>query len=102
MPYLVFFRDDAEADEPYRSFSEYDENRRELRRAEFYRGGASFAYGPEFENTDALRREPFPQDLQELTEDGAVRVLPVEASDFYHAWETACSRSEGDIMSLLC
>ena len=96
MRYLLAEWTHQEEDEPYRIYSEMDEERRETRRVEFYRNGITFSYGGERGNEGALRREPFPEDLRDLqTPEGEFSAREISPGLFYEIWNQAQERPDG-------
>ena len=99
MQYVLIEREHDLDDEPYQVFSELDDNRKEIRKVEFYRNGICFSYGAERGNFNALAQEPFPTDLRELergAEEGeTITARSIPASFFYEIWNQAQERPDG-------
>ena len=84
-----------EIDEPAHIYSELDQDRREVRRVEFYTNGLCFSCGAERGNLDALRREPFPTDLRELCTEEGMTAHAITPMLFYEVWSQAQERPDG-------
>lgn len=84
-------------DEPYLVYSELDGSRRETRRVEFFRNGICFSYGAERGNEGALAKEPFPEDLRQITggEDGECAARAIPRQLFQEIWYQAQERPDG-------
>lgn len=85
----------SEEDEPSEVYSELDENRREVRRVEFFPGGICFSYGGDRGNFDALAREPFPADLRSLNMSGEREARTITRAHFLEIWNQAQERPDG-------
>lgn len=85
---------DPQEDEPRLIYSELDEARREVRRVEFYPGGFCFACGGDRGQAGALRREPFPPELRQLTRPGVSEARSVSGRVFSEIWLQAQAQPE--------
>ena len=95
MIYVLLEYESPEEDEPRLVYAQLDDDRREIRRVEFYPNGLSFAYGGERGHEEALSPEPFPEDLRTLNRPGEVSARAIPASVFQTVWGQAQERPDG-------
>ena len=91
---LVEWSHDLE-DEPYEIYSELDEDRREVRKVEFFRGGLCFSYGGDRGNFDALADVPFPEDLRVVGQNEGMTAKRITRAHFLEVWNQAQERPDG-------
>lgn len=85
----------AEADEPRFVYVQLDEDRREVRRAEFYPDGLCYACGGEYGREEALSPDPYPEDIRSLSRPGEVTARTIPAPVFQTVWSQAQERPDG-------
>lgn len=95
MEYVWVTWHNEEEDEPSEVYSELDENRLEVRKVEFFKGGICFSYGEERGNYEALSKEPFPADLRSMNLDGERDVKSISRRFFEEIWNQAQERPDG-------
>ncbi|WP_295580115.1 DUF6881 domain-containing protein [uncultured Oscillibacter sp.] len=95
MEYVLIERETADIDEPLQIYSELDENRREVRRVEFYDNGLTHACGGSFGREEALAKDPFPADLRTLAVPGEVTARAIPAAFFREVWSQVQERPDG-------
>lgn len=96
MEYILVEWDHDLDDEPYLIYSELDENRREIRKIEFFRNGICFSYGAGRGNEGALAEIPFPKDLREISGGEGERTARVISRQlFEEVWNQAQERPDG-------
>jgi hypothetical protein len=83
-----------EEDEPTDVYSELDENRREVRKVEFFRHGICFSYGGERGSPEALSQTPYPEDLRSLNLTGEREVRSIPFGLFLEVWNQAQERPD--------
>ena len=98
MQYLWFTYQNVDEDEPTEVYVEMDNDRMETRRVEFFLGGLCFSYGEERGQEDALRQEPYPENIRSLNGDN-VEVKTISPGFFREIWNQAQERPDG-FMSL--
>ena len=95
MTHVLVQYDAAEEDEPNLIYSQLDEDRREIRRVEFYPNGLCFAFGGDHGHEEALSPEPFPEDLRDLNRPGEVTARPISAALFQEIWSLSQEAPDG-------
>lgn len=82
-------------DEPSEIYSELDQDRREVRKVEFFKNGLCFSYGGERGGREALADVPFPKDLRTLNRPGEMEAHSITSSHFQAVWNQAQERPDG-------
>ncbi|HJB14126.1 MAG TPA: hypothetical protein H9787_10530 [Candidatus Oscillibacter excrementigallinarum] len=95
MLYVLIEQNLEEEDEPRHIYAELDDDRRELRRVEFYPNGLCFAYGGSYGREEALSPTPYPEDLRTLNRPGEVEAHAITAEAFQQIWSQAQERPDG-------
>lgn len=95
MKYVLIERYNPEDDDPIQVFAELGEDRREVRRLEFYSHGISFSYGRERGRDEALDPNPYPEDLSVLVEGQDAEAKEISAATFDAAWAQSGELPDG-------
>ncbi len=98
MQYLWFTYENPDEDDPSEVYVELNPDRTENRKVEFFLGGICFSYGEERGQEDALRKEPWTENILSLNNEH-VTVKSITPGFFREIWNQAQERPDG-FMSL--